>query len=299
MSHSIRFHQLDVFTRTPLVGNPAGVVLGADELSDAQMAAIAREMNLSETAFVLRSTSPNVVSVRFFTPTREVPVCGHATLAAHYVRARELGLTSGAVTQMSPGARWHVRWEPRDGAAFVIMSQSPVEYGQTLTDDLRLELLNALGIKDDDLKMRYPVQVVSTGHAKAIAALESAEVLRAIEPDLAALRGLSGRTGVGGYFLFARDDPARRTLTVCRMFGPAIGVNEDPVNGSGHGPLAAYLLSRGGAMAEAARVGFWSRMGDHLGRPGRVWAQITADGSTVEVGGHVTPVFSAEFELPR
>lgn len=296
---ALTVHQVDVFTRTPLAGNPAAVVLHADGLDDGTMQAIAQEMNLSETAFVSRESPPGVVPVRFFTPTREVPVCGHATLGAHFARARHLGLVRGAVMQASPGAHWNVRWERRDGATFVTMRQSPVVYGAIWGDDLSQRLLTALGIDRSALRSDCPVQIVSTGHAKVMVPVRSREILEAIRPYPTALSALSEASGIAGYFLFAEDDRDRDTFTACRMFGPALGIPEDPVNGSGHGPLAAYLLARGGDLSAAARAGFWSRMGDHLGRPGRVWVRAEQDGHAVDVGGFVTPVFSAHLEIGR
>jgi PhzF family phenazine biosynthesis protein len=197
-------HQVDVFTRTPLAGNPAAVVLQADGLDDGTMQAIAQEMNLSETAFVSRESPSGVVPVRFFTPTREVPVCGHATLGAHFVRARHLGLVRGAVMQASPGARWHVQWERRGGATFVTMRQSPVVYGAMWSDDLGQRLLSALGIDRTALRSDCPVQIVSTGHAKVIVPLRSREILEAIQPDLTALSALSEATGIAKPFPVCR-----------------------------------------------------------------------------------------------
>lgn len=297
MIQSTTVHQVDVFTREPFTGNRAGVVLNADGLTEAQMLAVAREMNLSETAFVFRSTTRGVVPVRFFTPTQEVPVCGHATLAAHYLRSAERGEISGTVMQESPGARWSIRWERRNGGRSVFMKQGPVQFGEELEGETRRDLLSALGVVDEALLPNEPVQVVSTGHAKVVVPIRSPEVLAAMDPDFPALRTLSEKTGVGGYFLFARDDSERDTFTACRVFAPAIGVDEDPVNGSGHGPLAAYLLEHVDSMAAIVRSGFWSRMGGHLGRPGRVWVQAAENGKTVEVGGEVTPVFSSEVAL--
>ena len=86
-------YQIDAFTTTPFAGNPAGVVLAAEGMTDAEMLAVARELNNSETAFVLPADgSDHDVRVRFFTPTTEVPTCGHATIGAHYARAIEYGL---------------------------------------------------------------------------------------------------------------------------------------------------------------------------------------------------------------
>lgn len=298
MTGSVAVNLVSVFTREPGGGNQAGVVLGADGLSDGQMQYVASQVNLSETAFVFESTPAEVVSVRFFTPIQEVPVCGHATLAAHYVRAVAQGRTSGEAIQTSPGASWTVRWELRNGARSVFMRQGPVEYGDVLEAGIRARLVGALGVADDAIVPDSPTQVISTGHAKVIVPVRSLDVLALIAPNLDALRSLSGEIDVGGYFLFAPDHRDRDTFTVCRMFGPAIGVDEDPVNGSGHGPLAAYLLQRDGEAAAVAKRGFWSRMGDNLGRPGRVWVQAAEDGRTVEVGGSVTPAASSEIELP-
>ena len=298
MSRSVSIYQVDVFTRRRFAGNPAGVVLDADGLTDSQMLDIAREMNLSETAFVHRPTDAGAVPVRFFTPLHEVPVCGHATLGAHFVSSAERTPgPEGAVVQVSPGARWRVRWERREGATLMVMVQGPVEYGKVLDESTRREVTDALGIDPADLAPDSPIQIVSTGHAKVVVPIESPRLLDAIEPDLPRLRALSAKIDVNGFFLFAHDDAQEDTATVCRMFAPAIGIDEDPVNGSGHGPLAAYMVARGVSSASTARSGFWSRMGEHLGRPGRVWVKAAGDGGTVEVGGYVTPVFEAKITL--
>ena len=95
-----RVYQVDSFTTKRFYGNPAGVVVNADGLSDGQMQSIARELNNSETAFILSPKDKKAdVRVRFFTPTNEVPICGHATIAAHYVRALEFGLDKANVWQ--------------------------------------------------------------------------------------------------------------------------------------------------------------------------------------------------------
>ena len=100
MARTYRLYQVDSFTKEKFTGNPAGVIPNADGLSDGEMQKIAREMNNSETAFVFSSTDESYdVHVRFFTPLKEVPICGHATIAAHYVRALENGMTQGRVYQ--------------------------------------------------------------------------------------------------------------------------------------------------------------------------------------------------------
>lgn len=290
----VRIAQVDVFTPRAFAGNPAGVVLDADALSERQMGAIAREMNLSETAFVFSPNALGEVPVRFFTPRCEVPACGHATLAAHFVRSRALGQAQGDAVQRSPGARWEVRWESRDEGAFLVMTQGPVVFDQVLSDADVRATTSALGTSADRLMTNWPVQVVSTGHSKVLVPIQSPATLGDLTPDLRALASVSATVGVAGFFAFtvAGDGVA------ARMFAPSIGIPEDPVNGSGHGPLGAYLLARGGRAASMVAEGGWSSMGTHLGRPGRVWLRARPGETFVEVGGFVTPVFEANLAVP-
>lgn len=288
MEQAITVHRVAVFTRTTFAGNPAGVVLDAERLSDRAMQMLAREVNLSETAFLCRQRRGGVVFVRFFTPRQEVPVCGRATLAAHCVRARHLRMDAGEVTQVSPGASWRVRWQTAASDTMVVMVQGPVMHGAVWDGAVLERLLVALGLRRHALRAETPVQVLSTGHAKVVVPLREARVLKALRPNLAVLAALSDQTGVSGYFLFAPGTDG--ALTTCRMFAPAIGVPEDPGNGSGHGPLGAYLARYGGPEAEAAKRGFWSSMGDALGRPGQVWVRVLDGEREVEVGGYTTPI---------
>ncbi len=294
---TVRVHQVDVFTRSRFRGNPAGVVLDADGLPDGILQDIAREMNLSETAFVHACDDQGRVPVRFFTPTAEVPICGHATLAAHFVRAFQGDGTSGRVVQTAAGGEWEVRWERREGGPFLTMVQGPVTWGDPLGGDHSAQLMRALGIAPENVREGWPIQPVGTGHAKIMVPIAHVDVLRAITPDMGALRILSEDVGVGGVFVFATEGTPDGAFTEARMFGPAIGVPEDPVNGSGHGPLGAYLTARGSAWADVALSGFWSAMGGGLRRDGRVWTRVHPDRTAVDVGGFVVPVFDAFMEL--
>ncbi len=125
-----RLYQIDSFTRERFHGNPAGVVPNADGLTEEQMQRIAREMNNSETAFIFSSASPDYdVEVRFFTPTTEVPLCGHATVAAHYVRAIEGVAVSGQVLQKTKAGILPVDIIREDSDYSIIMTQGTPEVG--------------------------------------------------------------------------------------------------------------------------------------------------------------------------
>jgi len=305
MSDPLEVHQVDVFTSRRFEGNPAGVVLGAEGLTDSFMLHVAREMNLSETAFVFPARKDEsggaleVIPVRFFTPRCEVPLCGHATLGAHAVRAWSGGQDRGAVVQDAPGGRWEVRWEPRDGRLFVTMMQGPVEERRRLDDRSEQTLLRALGAEDEVVDPAAGLLVLTTGHAKVLVRIRTEQALGALVPDMAALEAWSRTTGIGGILAFVTIGSGSTFQTAARVFAPALGIPEDPVNGSGHGPLGAWLDRAGGELHSAARAGFWSRMGESVGRPGRVWTRVLEGGRMVEVGGDVTPVFQTRIDRPH
>jgi len=147
-----RVYQIDAFTKNRFEGNPAGVVANADGLTDSQMQAIARELNNSETAFILSpTTSDHEVWIRFFTPTIEVPTCGHATISAHFVRALEKGLPSCRVHQRIGIGVLPVDIVKEDSGCRVIMTQGAVEISLPITGQTRDDILNAIDLSDSDI----------------------------------------------------------------------------------------------------------------------------------------------------
>ncbi len=296
-----RIYQVDAFTTEKFQGNPAGVVPNADGLTTAQMQAIARELGNSETAFVLRPDgADHEVRVRFFTPTTEVPSCGHATIAAHYVRAIENALPAGTVVQKIGAGILPVE-VVREGSDYrIVMTQGAIEFGEPFEGAELDEILSALGLSADALEPRCPVQVVSTGHSKVLVGVRSRRLLNALAPDLPRLTELSARIGCNGYFVFTLDSDAADLLTHGRMFAPAIGIPEDPVTGNANGPLGAYLVRHGLAVPSGGSFSFRACQGDALGRRGIVEVTVESEGSTplrVRVGGRAVIVFRSELEL--
>ncbi|WP_437022390.1 PhzF family phenazine biosynthesis isomerase [Streptomyces sp. enrichment culture] len=293
---------MDAFTHTPFGGNPAGVVLEADGLTDGQMLAVARELGNSETAFILAADGPDHdVRVRFFTPTTEVPTCGHATVAAHFARAVEYGLPSGSLVQKTgTGLRQRVRIH-RDGDRLRIgMHQGAAVFGPELDGPRTGRLLHALGAAPRDLADSGPVQIVSTGHAKVLVELRDRTTVDGLRPDPAALTALSRDIDTNGFFVFTRATGEEHLLTWSRMFAPSIGIPEDPVTGNGHGPLGAYLLRHGLVRAPAGRLTFTGRQGAAMGRPGdvQVCVETGADGEfLVSIAGTAATAFRAELPL--
>lgn len=295
-----RLYQVDSFTADQFAGNPAGVVPDADGLTDAEMQAVARELNNSETAFLLAPQGPDhEVWVRFFTPTTEVPSCGHATIAAHYVRAVENTLPSCTVVQKIGAGILPVE-VVRIGSDYrIVMTQGAPEFAAPFPGSQRDEIVNALGLRSRDLGERCPVQIVSTGHSKVLVGIRSLERLHSLKPDLSKLVTISGRVSCTGYFVFALTE-GEDVLAHGRMFAPAIGIAEDPVTGNANGPLGAYLVKHGLARPVDGVLSFRARQGEALGRPGEVAVSVEADDATprvVRVGGQAVIVFRAELEL--
>lgn len=296
-----RLYQVDAFTTEKFQGNPAGVVSNADGLSVHQMQAIARELSNSETAFILPPDAPDHdVRVRFFTPTTEVPSCGHATIAAHYVRAIENSMPSAAVTQKIGAGILPVEIVRLDDDYKIVMTQGDIEFGEPFDSALAEETLDALRLPGQALDGRCPIQVVSTGHAKVLVGIRSRDTLNSLQPDLSRLRELSGRISCNGYFVFTLDSSMADVLAHGRMFAPAIGITEDPVTGNANGPLGAYLVRHGLASVTNGTLRFRARQGEALGRPGTVEVIVDAEGSIprrVRVAGQAVIVFDCEIDV--
>lgn len=295
-------YQVDAFTQQKFRGNPAGVVTNAEGLTPAQMQMIAREMNCSETAFILPAQGPDhEVHIRYFTPTTEVPSCGHATIAAHYVRARELGLTAATRVPTLTGAGIlpiDIVWEDDD--YLVVMTQGKAEFGQILQGNEQETLLQALQLSPGLLLDNCPPQIVSTGHSKVLIGITSRNVLNQLTPDMDALRRLSRQIGCNGYFIFTFDSDVPSILTWGRMFAPAIGIPEDPVTGNAHGPLGAYLVHHRLFPLQQGRFSFIGRQGEVLQRTGQVEVFVhgrEAEPEQVQIAGRAVTVFQMEITL--
>lgn len=296
----LRVYQIDAFTTERYQGNPAGVVANADGLSDTRMLEIARELNNSETAFILNPRGDDHdVHVRFFTPTTEVPVCGHATISAHYVLALE-GRAPGECRQLT-GAGIQRILTRRDGNDYrVAIRQNRPSFGQRLEPELASQVAYALGADPEALDPRCPVQFASTGHGKLLVGLRERSVLQQLKPDAAKLAELDEATGTRGYFAFTLDTPEHdEAYTWGRMFAPTIGIAEDPVTGNANGPLGAYLVKHGLIAVGNGSVRYRARQTAGSGRTG--WMDVTVDvedGEPVAVRIEGNAVLCFETRLP-
>ena len=300
MVRSIQIHQVDAFTRTPFTGNPAGVVLNADGLDEAQMLAIARELNNADTAFIFAAdATDHDLRARFFTPRTEAGFVGHATVAAHYVLSRRRGATERLRQKSKAGI---VDIEIRgagDERRIAVRQKSPL-IGRVLNDRERLAVLDALALATDDLDDRCPLQIVGAGSSRLMVGVQGPEQLKQLKPDPGRLNTLSAQLGAAGYFVFTLAPHAADCLTESRMFCPALGISEDPVSGNAHGLLGAYLARLGLLAQTGERTSFCGIQGHYLQRPGRVSVELEMHDGTIDavwIIGQAVSIFETEISL--
>ncbi len=296
-----RIYQVDAFTKEIFRGNPAGVVLNAEGMTEAQMLQIAKELNNSETAFVLPAEGPDHdIRVRFFTPTMEVPLCGHATMATHYVRALEGKLDNCRVVQKTLAGLIPVDIIKEDGDYSMTMTQGAISIGEPFSEEIVAQIAEAMGFTPDHIRSDCPVCIASTGYGKVMVAIDSNELLHSLEPDKAKLIAISKKIGCNGYYVFTLN-PGEEDLAHGRMFSPAGGIPEDPVTGNANGPLGAYLVHFG-LFQEGVEDRFSFRIvqGEAIGRTGRMQVDVDVENGKpvlVKLTGKAVVAFSAEIEL--
>ena len=274
-----RFHQLDVFTATPLKGNPLAVVHDAQGLSDATMAAFARWTNLSETTFLLPPQGPGAdYRVRIFTPGGELPFAGHPTLGscAAWLAAGGRPRTPGRVVQECGVGLVRIR---RDGSRLAFAAP-PLRRTGPLEPALVARIAAALRVGPADIQHH---QWVDNGPSWCAVMLPSAAQVRAIRPDFAQLVDL--KLGVIGPCETGED-----TAFEVRAFVPGLGVPEDPVTGSLNAGLGQWLIGAGLAPSH-----YVAAQGSALGRAGRVHVQ--REGEDVWIGGDVAMCIEGQVDL--
>ena len=299
MTRKIQVHQVDAFTRERFTGNPAGVVLNGNELTEAQMLAVARELNNADTAFILAGEGPDHdLRARFFTPRTEVGFVGHATVAAHYVLSRRHG-TPTRLRQKSKAGVVDVEVRGSGDDRSIAIRQNAPPVGRELNDRERLAVLDALALATDDIDPRCPLRIVGSSSTRLIVGVRGPEPLKHLKPDVNRLTTLSAQIGAAGYFVFTLVNDADH-LTESRMFCPALGITEDPVSGNAHGLLGAYLVRHGVLTPDESRATFAGTQGRHLHRPGRVRVELDfKDGALdgVWIIGQAVSIFETEIEL--
>ncbi len=287
---------VDAFASAPFTGNPAAVVLDADGLDERTMQLVAAEFNLSETTFVLTArdqhASRSAVRFRWFTPSAEVNMCGHATVAGVHALCE-----SGRLTQSGPRANTELAIETKSGTLCAFVEPIPA------ADDQRMIWLDL----PDPVLTPYPFERFDWRSVPGVAERRDPELppartqdddLIVFVHDVAALNDLRPDFRLLAQALTARHlrglaVATVRTLTPSvhvqsRFFAPNYGIDEDPVTGSVHGPLAAYLVDRGSVPTHGGLAGLTCVQGVPGGRTGLIHALVQPqadDRCAVRIGG--------------
>ena len=300
MARRYRFVQVDVFTDHIFGGNQLAVFLEPRGLSDDEMQSIAKEMNLSETTFVLPASGAEAAArVRIFTPARELPFAGHPTVGTAWVLANQ-GQFPANVRELTLEENIGlvpVRLEGDTRAPSAVwMSHRDAEFGPPLSN--RAEIAAGLGLSEADLLPDQPIQSGSTGVAFTYVPFRTPEIVDRAQPNLTALAAAFGDDS--GVFVFA-PDPARGTTRVySRMFANGFGITEDPATGAASGPLGAYVVEHR-VLDLSGPIEIVSLQGNKMGRPSLIHIRVSEKSgraTNIQIGGAVVPVLEGELTLP-
>ena len=287
---------VDAFTAEPYAGNAAGVVPDADDLTAAQMQAIARELSASETAFLSESDDADR-QIRYFTPTQEVDLCGHATIASHALLSADGVIEPGAHTLETEVGVLDIELQD-DGVVWMTQSRPEVETVDIFYDRLG----DALGIDPATLRdvgTDLPVARATTGLPFLIIPVNFLESLSGVEPDLQAIEAITDEYDVTGIYAFTFDTLESESTLHARMFAPGAGVDEDPVTGTASGACGAYLDSYEAFDSMPDDLRF--EQGHFVDRGGIVHVDISVDDrgrKQVRVGGEATLALDGTLAVP-
>lgn len=291
------FTQVDAFTDRPLAGNPCAILFDADDLNDTQMLAIAKEMNLSETAFVRHSEVADF-GVRYFTPAEEIPLAGHPTIATTHAlidhgRLSLTGPKTSITFELQVGPIEIEIFAENGRSPRIVMSQKKPQFG-AIHDPA--QVMPAFGLTSDDLLPGAVIQTVSTGTPQLMIPLHNLEALRRAQVNVPAYTSLRESADFFSPHLFCLAGITPNGRTFARHFGLPPDTMEDPFTGSATGGMAAYLWHYG----LIDQPTFIAEQGHWLNRPGQAVVEVVGpsdDIETVKVGGTAVTVLRGEITI--
>jgi len=302
---AFRYSTLDVFTTTPLAGNPLAVVRNCDGLDDAAMQSIAREFNLSETVFLLPPRDPvNTARARIFTPTRELPFAGHPTIGAAVL----IGLTEAQGLMRGQDILIALEEEvgvisctvgyDRNGIARAsfTLPKLPMPAGQA---GQSLFIAQALGLEESDIGFgAHSPSIYSAGNPFCFVPIATRAALSRAKPDAALWPAAFGHMERGACYLYTRECVAPDHHFHARMFAPGLGIAEDPATGSAVAAFAGVLMAQD-RLSDGAHM-FAIEQGYDMGRPSLITLGLdVVDGRLMEasIGGSAVLVQEGTLHL--
>lgn len=293
----VTVHIVDAFIKDNSGGSPTGVVMEASGLREAQMQHIANAVPASHTAFIFESAHKvENVQVRFFTSAGEIMNCGHGTIAAHFLRAKEFGYRGRYVfNQLSRKGIQQVILHASEEGVEVFFMLNKVAFTKP-GKEMEEELLSSLSISGADVSNEYPVILASPGTNRFLLGLKSSETLSSITPDFNKLKEVCTKSKSMGCFVYAMQDGGD-LAAIARMFAPNIGVNEDIINGNSSGCLGAYLQ----LLTDLDQLQLSVFQGKQFGREGMVKVISGKAGKQIEtsIGGSAKIDHEIIIEIPE
>ncbi len=289
--------QVDSFTRTRLGGNPCAVIFCIEDMDDATMQAVSREMNLPVTSFVLNPRKSNF-RARYFTLEAEIPFAGHPTLATIHAlyHAGQIECFKGQASvtlELGGGIIIVDVFEEEDGSTLITMEQKAPTFLRTLDAKTVVE---AVGIDEFSLIECVPPQIVSTGVPQLIIPVKSLAALKRAQPDLAALAALKRDHGPSSAHLFCLEGVTGAGDTFARNFDAPPEILEDPFTGSATGAMAAYCWRYG----LISKPKFTAQQGHWIDRPGEAYVEVVGNRyaiDTVRLGGYAVIVLKGRITI--
>jgi PhzF family phenazine biosynthesis protein len=279
-------YQIDAFTKQPFNGNSAAVIF-ADNLTNEEMQDIAKEMNLSETAFISSSNNADY-KLKWFTPVIEVELCGHATIASlHFLAERSIiqrksSITfetlSGIIECRVEGDKYYMKLPVPDFKKF---------------EGSYVEVTNVLGIEQNDIDDKYPFILQNNGNIFVY--VRSLDAVKNLNPNFKELVNLSKEKGeFTEVTVFSLETFEKENDAHLRFFAPYYGIDEDPVTGSVNGPLLLVLHKLGLIEKDIESKTFTFEQGDFLGRIGRVKVSFSPGKNELMIAGNAVTVLKGE-----
>ena len=291
------FMQVDAFTDRPLGGNPCAILFDTDEMDSETMLAVAREMNLSETAFV-RNSQVADFGARYFTPAEEIPLAGHPTIATTFalVDSGRLKITnshSRITLELQVGTIPVDIFIGEGKVPHIVMSQQKPRFLSTYAPET---VMKVFGLTVDDALLDFPLQTVSTGTPQLMIPVRNLDVLQRAQVDIEAYSQLRSSSDFFSPHLFCLEGVTKQGNTFARHFGVPPDTPEDPFTGSATGGMVAYLW-RYGLIEEPT---FTAEQGHRMNRPGVASVEVIGprdDITTVKVGGAAVTVLHGEIMI--
>ena len=287
----VKAYTINSFAKTFEGGNGAGVVLAADYLSDKEMQKIAAILGFSETAFVLKSDTADF-KVRFFTPSEEVDLCGHATIGTFFTMGTLGYIKPGKYLQETKAGILGV--EIKEDSSIMMSQPLPIFY-ETIDKN---EMIDSLNIDITNISEDLPVQIVSTGLRDIIVPVKNLDVLYSIKPDFKKITEISKKYNAAGYHVFSLET-SNASSASCRNFAPLLGIPEESATGTSNGALGCYLYQYGKIdINQSSNIII--EQGYAMKKPSEILVSLTVEENKiagVKVGGSALNLSSIELDI--